>query len=65
MFSFDWELMVNHKAHGDYDNAHLNVCSSCLRLDVSSGEQITKELWCLKSFICEDSSDEQGAFYGL
>ena len=66
------------KADGFYNNAYLHICSTCLRLGVSSQteihycrlnqvkeEYITIELWCLKWFICMDSSDELGAFDGL
>ena len=72
--------MVNYKTPGFYDNAHLHVCSICLRLFVSSLKEIqylqiepsekgthTNESLMLKTkcFICTDSSDEQSPFDGL
>ena len=63
---------------GFNDNAHLHICSICLRHDVSSlteiqylqiepseREQIPMKVWCLKCFICSDSSDEQSTLDGL
>ena len=36
-FSFECELIIlNYKRPGFYDNVHLNICSICKRLVVSS-----------------------------
>ena len=63
------------KILGFYNNAHLHICSICLRFDVSSLIEIqylqiepsekgthTNESMMLKFFICTDLSDEQSAF---
>ena len=71
-------ILGRSAASGFYDNAHLHICSICLRLVVSSlieiqylqvnqveREHIPMKLWCLKCFICTGLPDEQSAFDGL
>ena len=66
------------KTPGFYENAHLYICSICLRqygssltetqycrLNQVTREPIPMKIWCLKCFTCKDSSDEQNAFDGL
>ena len=71
-FSFDCELMIkNYKNSCFYGNAHLRICSICLRLDSYSLTEI--QYWHIepgekgthKCFICTDLSDEQRAIDAL
>ena len=70
-------MRINSKI-GFYDNAHLHICSICLRLDVSSLVKIqyseiepsekgthTNESMIFKMFFLYGSSDESSAFYDL
>ena len=63
-----------------YDIAHFHICSICFlfedslclyyqklsicRLNQVEREHIPMKVWCLKCFVCTDSSDEQNSFDG-
>ena len=63
-----------------YDIAHFHICSICFlfedslclyyqklsicRLNQVEREHIPMKVWCLKCFVCTDSSDEQNTFDG-